>query len=119
MVFPFMQLPGEIRNQCYQELLCTFDYVSHTSGYPNQLARILRQESKPTGVNQIEHSIDTAILRASRDVHREAYGIMVKTNQFIRVQSWGHNIASFLMRSQLPVITMDRQHTAQFKGFLL
>lgn len=117
--FRFMELPGEIRNHIYRELLCSFDYEYYPNGYPNQLARILRQETKSNGVHHISHSIDTNILLVSRTVHREAYDIMVKTNRFIRIQSWNYNLSTFLVWSQLPVVTMDRQHTAQFEGYVL
>jgi hypothetical protein len=116
--FRFLGLPGEIRNQIYKELICAFKYECYPNGYP-ELARILGQEPKPNGVNQIEHSVNANILRASQAVHREAYDIMVKMNRFIRIQSWNYSLSSFLIWSQLPVVTMDRQHAAQFKGYVL
>lgn len=116
--FRFLDLPGEIRNQIYKELLCAFDYEYYPTGYP-ELARILGQALKPNGVNQIEHSVNTNTLRVSQAVHREVYDIMVKTNRFIRIQSWNYSLSSFLVWSQLPVVTMDRQHAAQFKGYVL
>jgi hypothetical protein len=116
--FRFLDLPGEIRNQIYKELLCAFNYEHYPNGY-SELARILGQEPKLNGVNQIDHSVNANILRASHAVHREAYDIMVKTNRFIRIQSWNYSLSNFLIWSQLPVVTMDRQHTAQFKGYVL
>lgn len=44
---------------------------------------------------------------------------MVKTNQFVRIQNWESSFSDFSIESQLPVITMDRQHVAQFGGYVL
>ncbi|EUC48935.1 hypothetical protein COCMIDRAFT_2200 [Bipolaris oryzae ATCC 44560] len=61
--FRFMDMPREIRGEVYSHLL-------------------LRDE--PT-LTFVEHSIDTAILRTNSQIHREAYDVMVKSNQFIRL----------------------------------
>jgi hypothetical protein len=106
--FRFTELLGEIRNQIYRELLCSFSYEYTAKGYPNELARILRQEPKANGVYLAKESIDTKILRVNRSVHLEAYDIMVKTNRFIRIQSWNYSLVRFLVWSQLPLVTMDR-----------
>jgi hypothetical protein len=105
--FRLMDLPGEIRNQIYQHLLCSFNYKYGPDGLPNELERMLQQKPKPNGVYHAKHSINTNILRSNRTVHREAYDVMMKTNRFIRI--W----------SQLPVVTMDRQHASQFNGYVL
>jgi hypothetical protein len=117
--FRLMDLPGEIRNQIYQHLLCSFNYKYGPDGLPNELERMLQQKPKLNGVYHAKHSIDTNILRSNRTVHREAYDVMVKTNRFIRIQSSSYSFARYLVWSQLPVVTMDRQHASQFNGYVL
>lgn len=60
-------------------------------------------------------------LQTSRTVHREAYDIMVKTNRFIRIQIQSVNVSLYTLFiwSQLPIVTMDREYTAQFKSSVL
>jgi hypothetical protein len=119
--FRFLDLPGEIRNKIYRELLCNFTCEREPTRFSNSiLARLMRQEAQPpNGVCQAEPDINISILLVNRQVYGEAYDIMVKTNQFIRIRGYNFNFADVLMRSQLPVVTMDREHAAQFQGYLL
>lgn len=108
--FRLLDLPGEIRTNIYREILCCFDAVVPTSietGIHNQ------------GVVPAIHSVDTSILRTCRQVHREAYDVMVKTNQFIMISSVDIDLARLLLSSRLPVVTMDRAIAGQFRGCVM
>jgi hypothetical protein len=118
--FRFMDLPAEIRNKIYRELLCNFTCEREPDGrYDSVLARLMREEEMLNGVSEAALDGNVSILLASRQIYREAYDVMVKTNQFIRVQGYDFNFSEQLLRSQLPVITMDRARAAQFQGYML
>ncbi|KAJ8114268.1 hypothetical protein OPT61_g3822 [Boeremia exigua] len=83
--FRFLDLPKEIRDKIYRNLLCTFGSRPTTRNRPvgepdshffNDLA-------------VVEHAVDTSILFTSKQIHREAYDTMVKTNRFVRVTTPG------------------------------
>ncbi|KAF2438036.1 hypothetical protein P171DRAFT_424063 [Karstenula rhodostoma CBS 690.94] len=108
--FRLLDLPGEIRDAIYREILCCFNLVEPTSvkfGFYNQ------------GVVPATHSVDTSILRTCRQVHREAYDVMVKTNQFIQISSIDIDLARLLLSSELPIVTMDRGIARQFQGCVM
>ncbi|KAF2734430.1 hypothetical protein EJ04DRAFT_437165 [Polyplosphaeria fusca] len=107
--FRFLDLPGEIRNRIYKITLCAFD--------PAPDASIL-EESIPNGIFKAEHSIETNILRSCKQVHREAYDVMVKTNNFVHVEARNILLSNTLVKSQLPVVTMDRAAASQFDGYV-
>lgn len=117
--FRFLELPGEIRNRIYHELLCAFDSPQDDlEGLDRQLATKGYPEA-PTDITPAMHSINTAILHTSKQVHREAYDVMVKTNQFFHVKTYGIPLADLLLFSRLPIVTMDRAHAHQFEGYVL
>jgi hypothetical protein len=115
----FLDFPTEIRHQIYREILCTFTYEYDPKGCFDQLAQILQQSSPPNGICRAAHSIETSILQVSQSVHREAYDVMVKANCFIRIKTESYNFPPFLLWSQIPVVTMDKQYAAQFQGYVL
>jgi hypothetical protein len=119
-VFRFMDLPTEIRDKIYQELLCNFECEAEPSEQPDSvLARLLRHNEPLNGICQAAHDVDISILLVSRQIHTEAYDVMVKTNQFIRIRGVNFNFSELLVQRQLPVVTMDREHAAQFQGYML
>lgn len=117
--FRFQDLPGEIRNKVYKILLCTFDPVSPSDTHWKSPSGWGVNVGLPTGICSASHSIETTILRTRREIHREAYDVMVKTNQFVQVESVGLAISQLLLPSQVPIVTMDRAHAEQFKGYIL
>ncbi|KAI8943276.1 hypothetical protein NX059_001296 [Plenodomus lindquistii] len=109
--FRFRDLPGEIRNKIYHELLCTF--------HPH-----------PTGINLginpfydlplARHSINTAILRTNSVVYREAYSVMIKGNQFVKVTSiLGLPLRQLLIAKQVHVVSSNKGTVERFKGYVL
>jgi hypothetical protein len=118
--FRFMELPTEIRDQIYRELLCNFECEREPSEGPDSLlARLMRHMEQINGVCQASHDVIISIILVNRQVHREAFDVMVKTNQFIRIRGDNFSFSDLLLERQLPVVTMDRDHAAQFQGYLL
>ncbi|KAF2117330.1 hypothetical protein BDV96DRAFT_644755 [Lophiotrema nucula] len=107
--FRLLDLPGEVRTKIYQELLYSFQYPQGVS-IPSNTAKY---------VYQPHHRIETAILRTSRQVHREAYDVMVKTNQFINIECRHFPLTQLLIAAQVPVVTRSCRWVNQFKGYLL
>jgi hypothetical protein len=71
--FRFLDLPGELRNNVYEYMLCSFDDGTPQAGV----------------IKPVNHSVNTAILRTSSQVHRETYDIIV-SNQFVMIESHEH-----------------------------
>lgn len=104
-------LPLEVCNKIYAYLLAEF-YSPNTE---LDLAEAVEYVGKFTDT---PHSIDTAILRASRDVHREAYDVMVKQSRFVHLKF--HGIPLFLLKQGcVPIVTADTELVRQFKGYVL
>jgi hypothetical protein len=74
--FRFGNLPGEIRNKVYHELLCNFKLRPNTR---------VNEHGERSEQMLIEDALDGSILRTSKAVHYEAYDYMVKTNRFVQV----------------------------------
>ena len=74
--FRFRDLPSEIRNQIYRELLCGFKSRPTTA-----------DPSAMLGFVPARHDIDTGILRTNKSIYREAYDVLIKTNRFVKVRS--------------------------------
>ena len=107
--FRLLDLPGEIRNKIYQAILCSFD--------PAPLRPSCRR--KQTHLCTVTHSVEATILRTCRQVHREAYDVMVKTNQFVKITTNMLSMSELLLQSQIPILTLDREHTNQFQGYMM
>lgn len=122
--FPFLDLPRELRDEIYFHLLCS---ISPHATTPTPLPEphpviVPLGQSNDLGLHNIcqaSHSISTSILLTSKQVHREAYDVMVKRNQFISIVVTGIPIGELLISYQIPIVTMDRQHAGQFKGYML
>jgi hypothetical protein len=108
--FRFRDLPKEIRDKIYREILCDF-HPKPTTRIPSELI-----ESSVRAL----HSIDTAILRTSTAIYREAYECMVKTNRFVKVTS-SHSIMLHLMLNgrQVPVVAQKKKVVNNFGGYVL
>ena len=67
-----------------------------------------------------EHAIDTSILLASKQIHKEAYAAMVKTNRLVRVTTCGgFPLRLLLNHLRVPVVTEDEDSVDNFKGYVL
>ncbi|KAH8707527.1 hypothetical protein GQ44DRAFT_488336 [Phaeosphaeriaceae sp. PMI808] len=77
--FRFLDLPREIRDRVYAEVLQAYSPPVKSGGF----AKI---------------KVDTSLLHVSRSVHREAYVVMVKTNCFIGIRFVGIRNLGFILR---------------------
>lgn len=117
-IFRFMDLPAELRDKIYRELLCSFTFHEEPRSRPDStLGRILNH-SQQSNINEATASASIRILLVSRTVYREAYDVMVKTNRFIRIKGRDFNWTDILPRAQIPIVSMDRNIVAQFKGYV-
>ncbi|KAJ4354283.1 uncharacterized protein N0V89_006017 [Didymosphaeria variabile] len=98
----FLDLPIEIREIIYQDLLCTWE-LKHN----RERAFLSTRFNNPT-----------AILRVNRQVYYEAYDYLVKHNQFIRVDCDGISIRSDPLGRQILPVTEDPEEVSQFNGYV-
>lgn len=103
--FRFLDMPREICNKIYRNLLCSFAPAPVTVVEPE--------------LGYAEHDNSTSILLASRQIHKEAYDTMVKTNRFVRVTtSGGFPLLALLNHLRVPVV-VEGHESSQFKGYVL
>jgi hypothetical protein len=119
-VFRLLDLPIELRNRIYKEIPCSFDHHDHSLKI-NQLSRILRQEPRYEYVDhhRKSYTFEATVLRTCKQVHREAYVVMVKTNRFVRVSMYYIMWWNLFLRWQIPSVTVEREHTPQLSGYVI
>jgi hypothetical protein len=107
--FRFRDLPQEIRDKIYRELLCDF------KPRPTTFLRSNCGETTPA-----PHDIETAILRTSTSVYREAYDVMIKINRFVKITSTrGLGMNHLLCCTQVPVVAANKESVERFGGYVL
>jgi hypothetical protein len=113
--FCFLDGPAEVRYIIYRELLCGFTFED------NALARLLRQPGANAELNQAMRPFHTSILRVSREIHRQAYDVMVKIHRFVYVSSTRFSLdLEYLLRQyQVPFLTLNRAHVQQFRDYMM
>lgn len=112
--FRFLDLPSELRTKIYVLLLCaifTKDELVHAAKEkPSVLFKVYRPR----------HGIQTAVLRVSRLVYREAFDVMVRTNRFVRIESKSAlPLQPMFAVQKIPAIAQDSRRIAQFTGAVL
>ncbi|KZM25696.1 uncharacterized protein EKO05_0000957 [Ascochyta rabiei] len=107
--FRFLDLPGELRNNIYDLLLCSWD---DEPGY---------EPGSINGLCKRSPSYDAlSLLRTNKQIHEEAFDYMMRRNQFVRVTCRGLDVNSlFLGDEMIPAIATDQRKARQFEGYLM
>ncbi|RAR11834.1 tetratricopeptide-like helical protein [Stemphylium lycopersici] len=106
--FRFLDLPGEIRNNIYDLLLCSWeDELEQDANMISSLSR--RCPSNPS----------TALLRANKQINAEATDYMIKRNQFVRITCRGLDVRNLFLSEGIPVITTDARKIGLFDGHVM
>ena len=110
--FRLFDLPRELRDLIYRIMLGSFE--------PANTRVELASTTDPSSFykfTKAKHSVETAILRTSLQVHVEAYDAMLKMKSFVLVRSID-NVPSqeFFYTQRVPVVSSDEGHVAAFKG---
>lgn len=106
--FRFLDLPAEIRNNVYDLLLCSWqDQLELEPGNVNNVSR--RCPSSPA----------SALLRANKQIHGEAFDYMIKRNQFVRITCRGLNVQDLFLEDEIPVVTTNAREVSNFRGYVM
>jgi hypothetical protein len=106
--FRFLDLPGEIRNSIYDLLLCSWDDELELE--PGSISKVSRRcPSYPA----------SALLRANKQIHTEAFDYMIKRNQFIRITCRGIDTRNLFLENGIPVVTSNAHEVSRFKGYVM
>ena len=106
--FRFLDLPGEIRNNIYDLLLCSWeDEVEQDPSMSSKLSR--RSPSNPS----------SSLLRANKQIYAEASDYMIKRNQFVRITCRGLDSRNLFLGEGIPVITTDARKVSLFDGHVM
>jgi hypothetical protein len=97
--FRFRDLPREIRDKIYRELLCNFRRRRPAEGFMSP--------EETFEYTQANKGNEAAILRTNKDVYREAYDVMVKTNRFVRLTS-ARGLPIILLLQSIRVLSSHR-----------
>ncbi|KAJ4364627.1 hypothetical protein N0V83_009223 [Neocucurbitaria cava] len=106
--FRFLDLPGEIRNNIYDLLLCSWD--DELEEDPSLISSLSKRcPSYPAA----------ALLRANKQIHCEAFDYMTKRNQFVRVTCRGLDARNLFLGDGIPVITANSRKVNQYQGYVM
>ncbi|CAD6439095.1 7ad0395c-5429-47cb-bf5f-e5c62e7f5a29-CDS [Sclerotinia trifoliorum] len=101
--FPFLRLPGEIRNQIYELLLCNVQEPEPLDGL-----------DIPSAVTIAKRNIHPQLLRTCRQVHEEAKYVMLTKNRFVEVQFGGqgrnlnYSFLDLISLWRVPILRLKR-----------
>jgi hypothetical protein len=114
--FRFLDLPREIRDKIYRISLCSFEPRPTTVTVP---LHSLEEDILIGGPEYAKHAVSTAILRVSRQTHKEGYDAMVKTNKFVRITSNGGLPLKLLLKHLRVPIVAEKRASILFPGYVL
>jgi hypothetical protein len=106
--FRFLDLPGEIRNNVYDLLLCSWNDELELE--PGSISKVSRRcPSYPA----------SALLRANKQIHSEAADYMIKRNQFVRITCRGLDVRNLFLADGIPVVSTDAYEVSRFTGYVM
>ncbi|KAE8844222.1 hypothetical protein HRS9122_05325 [Pyrenophora teres f. teres] len=112
--FRFRDLPGEIRKKIYCLILCEFRRPEEKSDNSLDLLNCMETNTL------VEHEVETTILLTSKEIYREAYDVMVKTNRFVKITSVRSiPLPVALSGHQAPLVSAKERVVNNFKGYVL
>lgn len=109
MPFRFLDLPGELRNNIYDLLLCSWN--DETEYEPGSVGGLRKRSPSYNAM---------ALLRANKQIHEEASDYMMKRNQFVRITCRGLDANTLFLGDEIiPTVTTDRRKAMQFEGYMM
>ncbi|CAO2653700.1 Nn.00g031110.m01.CDS01 [Neocucurbitaria sp. VM-36] len=106
--FRFLDLPGEIRNNIYDLLLCSWN---------NEL------EEDPSLISNLSKRCPSysaaALLCTNKQIQCEAADYMTKRNQFVRITCRGLDARNLFLSDGIPVITTNSRKVNQYQGYVM
>jgi hypothetical protein len=106
--FRFLDLPGEIRNNVYDLLLCSWNDELELE--PGSISKVSRRcPSYPA----------SALLRANKQIHSEASDYMIKRNQFVRITCRGLDVRNLFLEDGIPVVSTKAYEVNRFNGYVM
>ncbi|OTA52526.1 hypothetical protein K449DRAFT_427183 [Hypoxylon sp. EC38] len=96
----FLDLPLELRQCIYQEVFRPYELQPEV-GSSSWFIRL---------------RMDVGILRVSRRISMEAYEVMLKSQPFVRIITWGLRLNPIFSRYKIPVFTIHESHIVQCKA---
>lgn len=112
--FRFVDLPEKVRSSVYQLLLCSFEepavFADDAVG------------TVPVAFTRAKHHVEIAILSANRQIHGEAREILLKGNQFVRVEVRlqvpnVHTVVNgTIVAKRVPIVTFNEDAISKFRG---
>jgi hypothetical protein len=104
--FRYLDLPGEIRNNIYDVLFCSWD-----------------DELEPTPSSTLSKRNPSysasAFLRTNKQLHNEAFDYMTKRNQFVRVSCRGLDVRDLFLEDGIPIVTTNPDEVSRFNGYVM
>lgn len=116
--FRFLDLPGEIRNKIYENILCSVVPREQTSreGYESRRPdRLQLFESPPQHIKYLQHSIEPNLLRTCQSIYDEGTYLMRKTNRFVKIAvKITDKDLEYILRG-IPIIYMTKEVARDFE----
>jgi hypothetical protein len=117
--FRFRDLPREIRNKVYRELLCDFKPRPTTVDVATDDVATV-DVATMLNFARAHHDVDTTILRTNTAIYREAYDVMIRTNRFVKLNFISNlPLLTTLNGLQVPTVAWEKKTVESFKGYVL
>lgn len=104
--FRFLDLPGEIRNNIYDLLLCSWKDELEQDGRGGVAKRFAEYDAMD-------------MLRTNKQIHQEAFDYMMKRNQFVRVTCRGLDVNTLFLGDEIIPIVSDGKRAKQFERYMM